>query len=88
MLQVFYISAPQPCAADPCGYNGVCYSNVKPYLCYCTDDGIHPNDFDGKNCDKSKLIHIVHIFITSLTSHLFVLVFFLLSIVLCVKSTF
>ncbi|KAH3846508.1 hypothetical protein DPMN_088809 [Dreissena polymorpha] len=40
-----------PCTPDPCSGHGFCFNSVKPYFCYCTDDGITPNQYSGSNCE-------------------------------------
>ncbi|KAH3874812.1 hypothetical protein DPMN_038065 [Dreissena polymorpha] len=42
-----------PCTPNPCRH-GVCYDSAVPYYCYCTDDGINPNQYEGDNCEICK----------------------------------
>ncbi|XP_052223170.1 uncharacterized protein LOC127839050 [Dreissena polymorpha] len=37
------------CDPNPCAH-GLCFTSINPYYCYCSDDGINPNAYQGNNC--------------------------------------
>ncbi|XP_052790444.1 uncharacterized protein LOC128224578 [Mya arenaria] len=44
-----------PCLSSPC-MHGLCFSNVRPYFCFCTDDNVTANEYEGRNCEIHKTL--------------------------------
>ncbi|XP_052269932.1 uncharacterized protein LOC127871230 [Dreissena polymorpha] len=43
-------NVPDVCTPNPC-IHGTCYDSIRPFFCYCSDDGVNQNDYSGELCE-------------------------------------